>query len=286
MARMDVVGLGALNYDLLFFVDKLAARGTHQPIIEIYGSPGGSAANTICSMAKSGFRTGFIGAVGNDSEGVLMLSGFKKLGVDCSRVKVVQERTGMIVGFVEKTGERTMYVHPGANNRLTINREDIKFAKRAKLLHMSSFVGVEQFNEQKKIADGKRISFSPGFLYSRLGIEKMEPMLERSRVVFLNSDELKLLTGKDYKKGSRILLDRGAEIVVITLGKRGCYVTDGRIGRNITAYKTQVVDTTGAGDAFCAGFLAGLLDEKGLEECGRMGNKMASRCIKKFGARL
>jgi ribokinase len=69
------------------------------------------------------------------------------------------------------------------------------------------------------------------------------------------------------------------------LGRRGCYVTDGKEGHLIEPPDVERVDTTGAGDAFCAGFLYGLIKGKDLYECGRLGNFVASRCITKMGAR-
>jgi ribokinase len=69
------------------------------------------------------------------------------------------------------------------------------------------------------------------------------------------------------------------------LGNKGCYVTDGKESHSIEAFKVKVVDTTGAGDAFCAGFLYGLISDKSLYECGKLGNFVASRCIMKMGAR-
>ncbi|HER54349.1 MAG TPA: sugar kinase, partial [Candidatus Bathyarchaeota archaeon] len=100
-----------------------------------------------------------------------------------------------------------------------------------------------------------------------------------------NSLELMQLTGKDYKEGAKVLLDMGVEIVAVKLGKQGCYVTDGNEHHIIEAYKVKAIDTTGAGDAFCAGFLYGLIKENDLYECGRIGNFVASKCVQKMGAR-
>jgi len=77
----------------------------------------------------------------------------------------------------------------------------------------------------------------------------------------------------------------GVEVVAVKLGELGCYVTDGKESHLIEPYKVAAVDTTGAGDAFCAGFLYGLIKQKDLYECGRLGNFVASRCIAKLGAR-
>jgi ribokinase len=101
-----------------------------------------------------------------------------------------------------------------------------------------------------------------------------------------NSRETALLTGEeDPAKGARKLLKLGIKIVAVKLGSRGCYVTDGKEEHHVEAFKVPVVDTTGAGDAFCAGFLYGLIHKKSLYDCGRLGNFVASRCIMKVGAR-
>jgi ribokinase len=81
------------------------------------------------------------------------------------------------------------------------------------------------------------------------------------------------------------MVGRGVKIVAVKLGSDGCYVTDGKERHLIEPVKVEVVDTTGAGDAFCAGFLYGLINEKSLVECGKLGNFVASRCIMKMGAR-
>jgi ribokinase len=94
------------------------------------------------------------------------------------------------------------------------------------------------------------------------------------------------LTGEiDYCKGADFMVGRGVKIVAVKLGSDGCYVTDGRERHLIEAFNVEVVDTTGAGDAFCAGFLYGLLNDKSLLECGKLGNFVASRCVMKMGAR-
>ena len=100
-----------------------------------------------------------------------------------------------------------------------------------------------------------------------------------------NENEVRMLTGEGHEKGSKVLLREGATVVAVKLGAKGCYVTDGEESHLIEPYRTKVVDTTGAGDAFCAGFIYGLVNKKGLYECGRLGNLVASRCITKVGAR-
>jgi len=82
-----------------------------------------------------------------------------------------------------------------------------------------------------------------------------------------------------------MLLDMGARIVVVTLGEKGCFIASDKKKLRVPAFKTEVVDTTGAGDAFAAGFLYGMLKSYDLESCGKLGNFVAARCIAQVGAR-
>ena len=118
-------------------------------------------------------------------------------------------------------------------------------------------------------------------------MEYLAELIERSEVVFLSLWELKsLIKDVNYEKGAEGLLNIGAKIVCVTLGERGCYATDSTGESHlIDAYQTDVLDTTGAGDAFAAGFLFGLLHEKGLYESGKTGNLVASFCIREYGCR-
>jgi ribokinase len=136
------------------------------------------------------------------------------------------------------------------------------------------------------IPDSTQISFDPGALYARRGFTSLEPIIKKTCVLMPNAIELTLLTGEiDYCKGADSMIGRGIKIVAVKLGGDGCYVTDGRERHFIEPFKVKAVDTTGAGDAFCAGFLYGLVNSKGLLECGRLGNFVASRCVTKMGAR-
>jgi ribokinase len=129
------------------------------------------------------------------------------------------------------------------------------------------------------------VSFDPGEIYARKGLKALKPIIQKSSVVLPSEGELKMLTGKGWKDGARILLKEGAGIVAVKLGERGCYVSDGKETHLIEPFKVKVVDTTGAGDAFCAGFIYGLVMGKDLYQCGRLGNFVASRCITQIGAR-
>ena len=281
---MDVVGIGALNYDRLFKVSKIACSDEEEFIKSFSEECGGSAANTIVGLARLGLKTGFIGNVGNDYEGKKILECFIKEGVDVSKIKTKKGKSGVVFGFVDESGERALYVYPGVNDYLSIDDEEIEYINKAKIVHMSSFVGENSYKEQKKLVNKikAKISFAPGMLYAKKGIEEIKAIIEKSFVVFLNRKEVEVLTGLDYIKGSKLLLETGAKIVVVTLGREGCII-NGDI--RVKGFETKVVDTTGAGDAFATGFLYGLIKGYSLKKCGLIGNKIASLCIAKVGAR-
>lgn len=285
---MDAIGFGALNFDKLYSVDRIAKEGEHVPIRDVQEASGGSAANTIAGLARLGLKVGFVGAVGDDAEGRKILQDFRNEGVDTKGIVRMNGRTGIIIGFVDRKGERTLYPYPGVNSEIKIDDINLDYIKNTKILHLSSFVDKRQFEIQKKIVrrlpERVKVSFSPG-LYAEERIEELLPIIKQNSVLFLNKNEIENLTNKNYKKGSKKLIDNGAEIVVVTLGKKGCYIQDKKNSYEIPAYKTKVVDTTGAGDAFAAGFLFGILSGKNLQDSGRLGNYVASYCIRKFGAR-
>lgn len=287
MIDIDVVGLGALNYDILYSVEKIAMAGEEIGVIDVYESPGGSASNTIVALSRLGLTTGFIGIVGKDAHGDAILEDFKREGVDISNVKLVNGTTGTAMGFVDPTGERCLYVHPGVNDLIV--DFGVEHIQRTKILHVTSFVNRKQLEMQsnliKEISDDIKVSFNPGMLCFKFESRDLKKVISNSHVVFLSEKEMGALLDVNYEEGAEFLLSMGVQIVAITLGDRGCYVRRGNESRRIPAYPTEVVDTTGAGDAFAAGFLYGLLRSKNMYECGKLGNAVASSCISDFGTR-
>jgi ribokinase len=291
MKRFDVVGFGALNVDKLFKVNKIAAAEEESFVENCVEACGGSAANTIVGLARLSCKVGFIGKVGCDKEGDLLLEDFHKEGVDTDGViRAKRGKSGSVLGFVDKDGARALCIDSGVNDTITTNEVNTAYVSQARFLHLTSFVGETSFQAQKKILDALpesvKVSFDPGILYARKGLAQLEPIIKNTYVLMPNVVELELLTGEtDYCKAADAMIGKGVKILAVKLGGNGCYVTDGRERRLIDAFKVKVVDTTGAGDAFCAGFLYGLLNDKSLYDCGRLGNFVASRCAMKMGAR-
>lgn len=291
MTRFDVVGFGALNVDTLLKVDRIA-RAEEESFIHDYAEAcGGSAANTIVGLARLGCKVGFIGKVAEDHEGKLQIDCLKTEGVDTDGIiHAVKGKSGVCLGFVDKKGGRALYINPGVNDNIEFREIQPSYVTDTQFLHMSSFVGEKSFRAQKKLMSflpsKVKVAFDPGSLYAQKGLAAIEPIIQNSTVMMPNALELELLTGEsEIPKGAAMLLQMGVKIVAVKLGDKGCYVTDGKDKKTIPAFKVQAVDTTGAGDAFNAGFLYGLIYDKPLFECGRLGNFVASRSVMKMGSR-
>jgi ribokinase len=291
MTRFDVVGFGALNVDTLLKVDKIASAEEESFIHDYAEACGGSAANTIVGLARLGCKVGFIGKIADDHEGQLQIDCFTKEGVDIKGIiHSSKGKSGICLGFVEKKGARALYINPGVNDTFEFRELNAKYVTDTQFLHLSSFVGEKSFRTQKKLMsflpNSVKVSFDPGSLYAQKGLAAIEPIIQNSFVLMPNQLELKLLTGESQiPKGAQALLNMGVRIVAVKLGDKGCYVTNGHEKDVIQPYKVAAVDTTGAGDAFNAGFLYGLIHDKSLFECGRLGNFVASRSVMKMGAR-
>jgi len=296
---IEVIGLGAMNMDHIYGVERILGDG-ETTAVEFRLSPGGSAANTIYALAKLGISTGFIGAVGDDGEGEMLVKDLASVGVDGSQIKAKKgAKTGSVLCLSDKRGRRALYVLPGANSLLTGGDVDLAYLSQAKMLHLSSFADEQQLAIQQelmaKISPSLKVSFAPGSIYTAKGMSALEPIIRRADILFLNREEAEELTGVDFQTGAQRLRRLGCQSVAVTLGqgiRRGksiatCYVASGEGEHMIETRRTKRTDgdTIGAGDAFAAGFIYGLLHGKELKECGHLGDVLARFSITKIGAR-
>lgn len=301
---MDVIGIGALNVDMFYEVPSLEIAGTRfeagsetmddgtlfarvsdalSGMRLVARSGGGSAANTVVALSRMGYSTGFLGVIGKDEEGRFALSSME--GVDVSRVKKYK-KTGLCVSMLHE-GERSLMVLPNSNDLFSFMPEDIEFLNSSRIVHLSSFCSDSALRTQKQILDlldeNVFVSFAPGEKYARRGLEQIEDIVERSRFMFLNQRELGHLTSLAPVDGCRVLVEMGARIVACTLGDQGSLIVTRNSEIHIPAKRAVVVDTTGAGDVYAAGFLAGYLDGANLEACGSIASAAAALSVSSYG---
>ncbi|MGZ7095857.1 MAG: carbohydrate kinase family protein [Methanobacterium sp.] len=290
MKKIDVAGFGALNIDKIYRVNKISCKDDESYIKDFSVSCGGSAANTIIGLSRLGIKTGFIGKISNDDDGKLLLHNLKREGVNTENVVITEGRSGNVLGFVDEDGERALYVDSGVNDRIKFNEINLDYLNNLRVLHLTSFVSnsIEaQKQAMEEISKGITVSFDPGRIYVEKGVNYIRDILDRTNIILINEVELKHLIGNKFptcKQKAEVLLDYGIEIIVVKRGNKGSYVTDGDKSHNIKPFNVNCIDSTGAGDAFNAGFIYGFIKGKDLKESCIMGNFVAGSCIEMEGA--
>jgi sugar/nucleoside kinase (ribokinase family) len=279
--KLDVLGLGTCNIDYLMNVSRFSNADDEVDIEDLRISLGGSAANFTIEASRLGLNTGIMARIGKDNYGDYIRSEFERERICTDRLLAINEKTGMAFIAVEPEGERSIYTFMGANSKFRLENEDIKYIKNSEMLHMTGMY-IEVVEEASKYAN--TLSFNPGALLASYGMEALEKIIKRTDILFLNQKEVKILTNMEYNEGARLLVDTGVPLVVVTMGNRGAKVYTESNEINYSANKLNVVDTTGAGDSFAAGFITAFYQKKELDKCLMEGNRSASNCVSRLGS--
>lgn len=313
--RFDVVGFGALNLDHVYAVPQLVIDGG-VPVTASSVEAGGSAANTIYALAKLGKRCGFVGVIGDDEAGRMILDSFHQVGVDTSGIAVCPgTATGQTICITAGQRQKAIYILPGANDLLSPERVDMSYLSDTRYVHLSSYLGESalrcQLDIVRNLPDQVETSLALDAVYAGHGLHVLSDLLQRCSALFANADELQQLAGRDLHSAIEACLSIGCEVVAATFGAgkpeqrkasasssqeaTACMIaakpSRGRRTREyaVPAVRTHsgaIVDTVGAGDAFAAGFLFGLLQRKySLPACGALGHTAAGFCLTELGAR-
>lgn len=289
--EVDVIGFGALNMDKLYNVENIACNDQESFIKSQKDTPGGSAANTIIGLSKLNRKTSFIGKIAEDDDGEAIELNLAFNGVYTNNLIYSNEgSTGKVLGFVDKKGNRALYVDAGVNDEIKIAEINPRNVNVTKIIHFTSFVG-ESFNAQKELLkdlnDDVVLSFDPGMIYAEKGLDELKPILKRTNILLINEEELKILYNDlgtlSVKEIARYALDSGIETVVVKKGSKGVFAVNNDEECDVKAFESNVVDTTGAGDSFNSGFLYGQLNGFNLEKSCTLGNFTASKAIEAIG---
>ncbi len=287
--KLDVVAIGAILIDLIGKAERLPEREEEVFLDELIALPGGSAANTAVACARLGLKTGFVGKIGEDDFGEFLKQDLAREGVDIAELKKTREKqTGTCLIVMDRKKERHMYAFSGAANLLSRSDINPEYINSAKIVHLADLKNIAPLIEAAKQARGKtKVSLNPGGLIINLGYRKIRPLLKLVDIYISSKNEAaKLYRTENTLELADKLLKEGIETVALTLGKDGCYIANANQSLRVPAFKVEAVDTTGAGDAFSAGFLYGLAKELSLRECGRYANATAALCVSTSGARF
>jgi len=291
-----VVVVGDLLYDLIASVKNPLVPGTDN-FAEISGRPGGSSANLAVWLATSGVETHFVGRVGADPIGDELAEGLASAGVVAHLARDGGLQTGKVVVLVDGAGERTMITDRGASGNLRPEDLPGDLFRPGSHLHLSGYVfaGGPERRETALAAlrlareSGMTVSVDPAStaVLRDLGPEKFLAWTEGSDLLFPNLDEGALLAGSRNEHDILLALRDRYGGVVLKLGAGGAAYADagGAPDRVQAPPSVRVVDTTGAGDALCAGFLASWLSGGTSAEALRRGVELASRVVARVGAR-
>lgn len=304
-----IVGFGALNLDLIFEVEDFKSISSNKvrltPGEEFFDSDedfqflleqlnrfgnlrsksgGGSAANTIVALARMGFRTKFIGKVGEDEEGDFLLENLKPVRTD---LVCRGQRSGICLVVLDRHQDRFLFVRGNANNTLGIDEINLNHLKGISWIHLTSFIGEPPFEAQKfllsHLDSSVKVSMDPGEIYAKKGLDKIRPLIERSYILFLTEKEIRLLTHQDLSAGAETLMEIGPSVLVCKKGSQGPHVFSEKGHFEVPAIQVEVVDNTGAGDVYDAGFLAGYLLGQSLEESALFATKIAAKSVTGYG---
>ncbi|MCX8194728.1 MAG: carbohydrate kinase family protein [Candidatus Micrarchaeota archaeon] len=280
-----IVTVGHIVYDIRNYVEKFP-EPDHTAVMRMHPkvSGGGSAANVAVNLVKLGWKSGVIGNVGSDRHGKFLLSDLKRRGVDTSQVRVFNGMSGLSVIIIDEEGEvRIIEDYGVADRRRAI---DPSYIAESRFLHMSG-CAFHLLDSASKIASkrGIPISFDPGRAASRLGERKLAPILHRAEYLIINRKELFAMTGSREEAAAAWLAKKYDLICVIKQGAREIIVkTKSADSFTVEPFNVKPVDTLGAGDAFCAGFIAGVNENRSLYESVRFANAVAAAKVLRKGA--
>ncbi|HEV2780307.1 MAG TPA: ribokinase [Actinophytocola sp.] len=273
---MDIVVLGSANADLVVEVDRRPAAGETVLGSDTSVLPGGKGANTAVAAGRLGAGVAFLGAVGADAHGDLLLDSLRSAGVDVSLVRRRDRPTGIAYITVTPDGENSIVVSPGANAALDVSDVDIDGA-RVLVASLEVPVPVVEHAVAEAVARGVRVvlNLSPVARLSAETLAGLDPLV-------VNEHEAAWLLGGAPDPPR--LLELGVRSAVVTLGARGAVVVEDGRTREIAAPEVTPVDTTGAGDAFTGALAVGLARGADLVSAAELGVRVAAESVTRPGA--
>jgi sugar/nucleoside kinase (ribokinase family) len=258
----------------------------------ISSHPGGQAANVATWITRTHSKAQLVARVGNDPVGFALISDLDKYGVEHMNLMHSGRPTGVVVILVDSNGERTMFPDNGANADLEVSDlppladVDGVYVSGYALLDFRSREAVLSMIAKIKAA-GKPIYFDPTTTGAMKIVSRDEVLswVKLMDGILLNSEEaLYLGDAKDVETAEKNLT-ACTPLVVIKLGSRGAMAVYKDTIAKVSAVTTNVVDTTGAGDSFAAGFIPKWLETNDLEAALSAGTALAAKCVATVGAR-
>lgn len=310
----DVVGIGNAIVDVMakvgdgflsernlpkggmVLLDALSAGKIYQDIIPQREVSGGSAANTVAGMASLGLACAFIGKVHDDALGQSFSRDIGATGIDFFTKPLTQgPSTGRSIVLVTPDAERSMFTYLGASTHLSLEDIDEEIIKSARMTYVEGYLWEEESAKEAilkaaEIAHANNrdfvFSLSDKSCVERHREEFLDLIKNHVDILFGNEDELNSLFESDDFEHNLDLIKPMVDIAAITRNIKGSVVVSGRVKTFVESETVEnVVDTTGAGDSYAAGFLYGLINGRSIGTCAMIGSLAAAEIISHYGAR-
>lgn len=290
MNNSKIVVVGSSNTDMIIKLDKIPVPGETVLGGEFSTAAGGKGANQAVAAARAGGDVTFIASVGNDSLGTQAIEGFVRDGINVDYIKKVNNAaSGVALIFVDKGGENSIAVASGANSLLCPERiiDTKQVISQARILLMQLETPIETVTKAAQLAHeaGVQIILNPAPAQ-----HLDDELLKMISILTPNEIEAELLTNikvedeASAQNATEVLLGKGIDSVLITLGARGVFLSNGKKQELIPGYNVEAVDTTAAGDVFNGALAVGLAENKPIDEAIQFANAAAALSVTKLGA--
>lgn len=252
-------------------------------------APGGSAANTIHALSKMGIESGFISFIGKDEIGKFFENSMSSVGVK-SYLFHTDTASGTARTIISADGERTFATNLGASLELNERVITSDIFKQWDYCYAEGYLIANKPVFMKTISTAKACGCKvildlASFNVVEENRDFLNELLPQIDIIFANEEEAKALTLMSAEESLHYIAEK-VEIAVVKVGKNGSLIKRGNEVVQIGCNKIDVVDTTGAGDMYAAGFLYGLINDYDLESCGIIGNHLAESIIQVIGAKM
>ena len=280
--------VGSINMDLILNMKKVPEIGENILGTSYGYANGGKGANQASALAQLGAKVKMIGKVADDANGNKLLENLKSKGIDISGVATDGSQTGLAAIILDGDGRNRIIVYEGANAEIDPQQTVKSIEGKTNLLlvqfETAEDVVVNAVNHAIKNNITTVIDCGPAKSFC---LEKMQG----ATILSPNESETKALTGiypdsnDNILAAAKVLKEKSkAKYIVLKLGERGCALYDGEVLKIFSSYKTNVVDTTAAGDCFTAALALEYINSGDIEKACDFGNKAGAFAVSRMGA--
>lgn len=287
--KSQVIVYGSAALDTIAVMDKLPEMDETLYLSNVKDYPGGSAANVSIALRRLGVPVSFVGKIGGDADGVLLMKAFQREDIDTSGVIIEPEETTVKTFIsIDQFGSKRIHVLGKNNSALSLSSPkevDWNKIEESEIIYLGEvFTEIAELIASFARSCRKKVVYSPGQPQIKFNAEKVRNVLRHVNVLILNQQGWEAIK-KAPESVPVDLIKIGPEVVIVTKGGEGCQTYTENETFETQAYSVKTIDTTGAGDAFVAGLISALLESKELRKCVKYALAVSAISVTKKGAR-